>query len=51
MLTKKVNMYVGYIGILRTIHDCKWIAVIESSRLSVNIRSLSLIMICLKYRS
>jgi hypothetical protein len=27
-LTKKVNMYVGYIGILRTIHDCKEIAVI-----------------------
>jgi hypothetical protein len=30
MLTKKVNMYVGYIGILRTIHDCKWIAEITS---------------------
>jgi len=26
MLTKKVNMYGGYIDILRTIHDCKWIA-------------------------
>jgi hypothetical protein len=30
MLTKKVKVYVGYIDILRTIHDCKWIAAIAS---------------------
>jgi hypothetical protein len=26
MLTKKVNMYGGYVDSLRTIHDCKCIA-------------------------
>jgi len=26
MLTKKVNMYGGYIDSLRTMHDCKCIA-------------------------
>ena len=30
MLTKKVNMFVGYIGILRTIHDCRDIAEIKN---------------------